>query len=59
MGKLRQYIINNMPTNIEIILYNPYDTIKYNPINAFWDVILIILIIYLILAKKKINLQLE
>jgi hypothetical protein len=28
MGKLRQYIINNIPTDIEIILSNPHDTIK-------------------------------
>jgi WD40 repeat protein len=28
MGKLRQYIIDNIPTDIEIILLNSYDTIK-------------------------------
>jgi hypothetical protein len=28
MGKLHQYIINNIPTDIEIVLSNFYDTIK-------------------------------
>jgi hypothetical protein len=28
MGKLHQYIINNIPTDVEIILCNPHDTIK-------------------------------
>jgi len=28
MGKLRQYIINNIPTDIEIILFNSHDTIN-------------------------------
>jgi hypothetical protein len=28
MGKLRQYIIDNIPTDIEIILFDPNDTIK-------------------------------